>query len=82
MILDNHKDARAIARIEAIGARVLFLPSYSPDFNPIEKIWSKIKAILCRINKPLPLPWMRAPLRMPKDGSNRVDICTIHVEML
>ena len=52
VILDNlsaHKDARAIARIEAIGARVLFLPPYSPDFNPIEKMWSKIKAILRRI---------------------------------
>ncbi|MFA5865850.1 MAG: transposase, partial [Phycisphaerae bacterium] len=34
---------------EAIGARVLFLPPYSPDFNPIEKMWSKIKAILRRI---------------------------------
>ena len=52
VILDNlsaHKDAQSIARIEAIGARVLFLPPYSPDFNPIEKMWSKIKAILRRI---------------------------------
>ena len=32
--------------ISRAGAEVLFLPSYSPDLNPIEKMWSKIKAIL------------------------------------
>ena len=32
--------------IEAIGATMLFLPPYSPDFNPIEQAFSKIKAIL------------------------------------
>ncbi len=51
VILDNlsaHKDTQAIARIEAIGATVIFLPPYSPDFNPIEKMWSKIKAVLRR----------------------------------
>lgn len=49
VILDNlsaHKDAQAIARIKAVGATVKFLPPYSPDFNPIEKRWSKIKSIL------------------------------------
>ncbi len=35
--------------IEAKGAHVVYLPSYSPDFNPIEKPFSKIKAILERI---------------------------------
>jgi len=35
-----------IAAIEAAGAEVWFLPPYSPDFNPIEKMWSKIKAFL------------------------------------
>jgi transposase len=28
------------------GAEILFLPPYSPDFNPIEKMWSKVKAFL------------------------------------
>jgi transposase len=32
--------------IEAVGARLLYLPPYSPDFNPIENLWSKIKSIL------------------------------------
>ena len=32
--------------IEAVGAKLLFLPRYSPDFNPIEKAFSKLKALL------------------------------------
>jgi transposase len=46
VILDNlavHKQAAVRQAIEATGARVLFLPSYSPDFNPIEMIISAIK---------------------------------------
>ncbi|MEC3909560.1 transposase [Sphingobium sp. CR2-8] len=42
VILDNlpaHKTAAAREAIEAVGARMLFLPSYSPDFNPIERAW-------------------------------------------
>lgn len=33
-------------RIEATGARLLYLPPYSPDFNPMEQAWSKIKQLL------------------------------------
>lgn len=46
VILDNlaaHKDDRTEALITAVGAEVRFLPPYSPDFNPIEKMWSKVK---------------------------------------
>ena len=49
VILDNlpaHKSAAARAAIEAVGAQMLFLPPYSPDFNPIENAFSKLKAIL------------------------------------
>jgi transposase len=49
VILDNlsaHKDSQALARIESMGASVRFLPPYSPDLNPIEKMWSKVKSIL------------------------------------
>ena len=49
VILDNlaaHKDPEALRLIAQTGARVRFLPPYSPDFNPIEKMWSKIKALL------------------------------------
>jgi transposase len=49
VVLDNlspHKDKAALALIERTGAEVRFLPPYSPDFNPIEKMWSKVKALL------------------------------------
>ena len=49
VVLDNlsaHKDKEAIELIESTGAEVWFLPPYSPDFNPIEKMWSKIKEFL------------------------------------
>ncbi|SES19276.1 IS630 family transposase, partial [Sphingobium sp. YR768] len=49
VILDNlpaHKAVAAREAIEAVGARMLFLPPYSPDFNPIENAFSKLKAIL------------------------------------
>jgi transposase len=32
--------------IESVGAELCYLPAYSPDLNPIEKMWSKIKSIL------------------------------------
>jgi len=44
--LSSHKNAKAAALIQAAGCRVLFLPPYSPDFNPIEEMWSKVKAVL------------------------------------
>jgi transposase len=49
VVMDNlaaHKDAGVIAAIEAAGAAVCFLPPYSPDLNPIEKMWSKVKESL------------------------------------
>ena len=49
VIMDNlspHKSELTLALIEQAGAAVLFLPAYSPDFNPIEKMWSKVKACL------------------------------------
>lgn len=49
VVLDNlsaHKDAEALDLIRAAGAKVWFLPPYSPDLNPIEKMWSKIKEFL------------------------------------
>jgi transposase len=40
--------APTIALIQSAGADVRFLPPYSPDLNPIEKMWSKVKASLRR----------------------------------
>ena len=41
--LSSHKVAGVRERIEACGASLLYLPPYSPDLNPIEKAWSKLK---------------------------------------
>ncbi|MFC6738979.1 IS630 family transposase [Methylobacterium tardum] len=49
VVMDNlgsHKGPAVRAAIEAAGARLLFLPPYSPDFNPIEMAFSKLKALL------------------------------------
>ena len=49
VVLDNlssHKLSRVAELIESAGAEVWYLPPYSPDFNPIENMWSKVKQIL------------------------------------
>jgi transposase len=49
VVMDNlgsHKAAGVVEAIEAAGARVEYLPPYSPDFNPIELAFSKLKALL------------------------------------
>ncbi len=52
VVLDNlsvHRGARVRALIEAAGCRLLFLPAYSPDYNPIELAFAKLKAYLRRV---------------------------------
>ena len=52
VILDNvrfHKCNRVKELIESKGAHVVFLPPYSPDLSPIEKLWSKAKEIIKRL---------------------------------
>ncbi len=44
--LSSHKGPRVRELIEAVGARLLYLPPYSPDFNPIENAFAKLKALL------------------------------------
>ena len=44
--LSSHKGQEIRDRIELAGAEVLYLPPYSPDMNPIEKAWSKLKQFL------------------------------------
>ena len=58
VVLDNlsvHKSARAKALIEAAGCQVVFLPTYSPDFNPIEQAFAKTNRRCAA--------WARAPGR-------------------
>ncbi|MFN9417646.1 MAG: transposase [Pirellula sp.] len=52
LVMDNlssHKNLSTLLKFESKGVEVRFLPPYSPDLNPIEKIFSKIKAILRRL---------------------------------
>lgn len=49
VVMDNlaaHKSEAILALIRQAGAEAVFLPAYSPDLNPIEKMWSKLKNIL------------------------------------
>ena len=51
VVMDNlqaHKSLKVRELIEGAGASVLFLPSYSPDFSPIEGAFSKVKNIVCK----------------------------------
>ena len=49
VVMDNlpsHRLPQVRQMIESTGAKLLYLPPYSPDFNPIEMIWSKVKRLL------------------------------------
>jgi transposase len=49
VVMDNlsaHKHDPTLRLIEQAGASIRFLPAYSPDLNPIEKMWSKVKELL------------------------------------
>lgn len=51
VVMDNlsmHKSSKTRLLIEACGCQLWFLPTYSPDLNPIEQAWSKLKAHLRR----------------------------------
>jgi len=51
VVMDNlnaHKGSKVAEAIRAVGADVLFLPPYSPQYNPIESAWAKLKGILRR----------------------------------
>jgi transposase len=47
--LSSHKTAGVREAIESVGADLWYLPPYAPDLNPIEKLWSKVKAWLRRV---------------------------------
>ena len=53
VIMDNlpaHKVSGVAAAIEAVDAELLYLPSYSPDLNPIEMLFSKLKSLIRKGN--------------------------------
>lgn len=46
--LPTHRSTAVRDTIEAVGAELRYLPPYSPDFNPIENAFAKLKSILCK----------------------------------
>jgi transposase len=63
VVMDNlspHKSDPTLALIFNAGAQVLFLPAYSPDLNPIEKMWSKLKAWLRAVEARTPADLIKA----------------------
>jgi transposase len=83
VVMDNltpHKSEPTLTLIREKGAEVLFLPAYSPDLNPIEKMWSKVKGFLrsaeARTQEAL-LAAIRAALASvtPKDAMNWFASC-------
>lgn len=76
VVMDNnptHKLDEIEDAIEAAGAWVLFLPTYSPDFNPIENCWSKVKSLL-RALKPRTLDDLLAAVAAAFSSITTLDI--------
>ncbi len=66
VVLDNlapHKHPEILQALERSGVQVWHLPPYSPDLNPIEKMWSKIKASLRKAKARTPRALLRAIAR-------------------
>jgi transposase len=84
--LDNLKPHKAVwvARvIEAAGAQAWYLPPYSPDFNPIEKLWVKVKAHLRRAEARTPEGLLEAFARAlrevtPEECQGFFEVCGYH----
>lgn len=73
--LPAHKVGGVSRAIEAVGAQLRFLPPYSPDFNPIEMAFSKLKAIMrAEAERTIEAPWRTAgtviPLFRPDECAN------------
>lgn len=76
VVMDNnptHKLEEIEDAIDAAGAWVLFLPTYSPDLNPIEHCWSKVKSLL-RSLKPRTLDDLLAALAAAFSSITTLDI--------
>lgn len=89
VVMDNlgaYRPKRIKEFIEARGAEVVFVPSYSPDLNPIEQAFSKIKNILRKLGvrtREALLEVMEEALSAitPGDGAGWFDHCGYHVEV-
>ena len=77
VVMDNMRShhVKAVREIlEAKGMKVLYLPPYSPDLNPIEKMWSKMKAILRK--------WKIRCLQQLPDAIERALACVSQLDCL
>ena len=64
--LGSHKSEAVRAAIKAAGARLLFLPPYSPDLNPIEQVFAKLKHLLRKAKeRTLDATWQRIGSILP-----------------
>jgi transposase len=63
VVMDNlgsHKSQAVRRAIRSVGARLIFLPPYSPDLNPIEQVFAKLKTLLRKANeRTVEATWMR-----------------------
>lgn len=83
LVMDNlstHKDSEALGLLDEAGVKVRFLPAYSPEYNPIELMWSKVKSLLrkaeARDNEALLLAIGDALSRVtPKDAAHWLAHC-------
>jgi transposase len=76
VIMDNvkfHLQASVASRIESRGAKVVFLPPYSPDFSPIENMWSKIKNTLRKL-APRTLREFKKSIRIAFEEISKTDL--------
>ena len=71
--LSSHKVVGVLDPIYEKGASVIFLPEYSPDLNPIELMWSKVKSILHKL-KPRTFDTLMDALKEPLDSVTYGDI--------
>jgi len=87
VVLDNlavHKHPDVLAHLASVGARVHFLPPYSPDFNPIEQAFAKLKAFL-RAARPRTFDQVNAlvatalTLFTPRECANYIENCGYRV---
>lgn len=61
--LGSHKGPKVRAAIRAVGARLIFLPPYSPDLNPIEQVFAKIKHLMRKAaQRTVEMTWKRLGL--------------------
>lgn len=75
VVMDNMRShhVKAVREVlEEKGMKVLYLPPYSPDLNPIEKMWSKMKALLCGW-KVRSLDLLPDAVRMALDSVSQLD---------